>query len=98
MNTRKSRARFNNFRILLNSGCSSTILTIRLTEKLNPQRYAVMQWNTQSGNVAKSMRVKIDFTLHELRVTNIVTRNCHVDESAKGRYEMILGRDLLTEL
>ena len=24
--------------------------------------------------------------------------NCHVDDSAKSRYDIILGRDLLTEL
>ena len=29
---------------------------------------------------------------------NAVERKCHVDDSAKGRYDMILGRDLLTEL
>ena len=34
MNTRKGKAKFNNFRILLDSGCSSTIIMIRLVEKL----------------------------------------------------------------
>ena len=28
----------------------------------------------------------------------IVMWNCHIDDSAKGRYYMILGRDLLTAL
>ena len=27
-----------------------------------------------------------------------MTWNCHVDDYAKGRYKMILGRDILTEL
>ena len=27
-----------------------------------------------------------------------MTWKCHVDDSAKGRYDMILGRDILTEL
>ena len=29
-------------------------------------------------------------------MTKTVTSNCHVDESAKGRYYIILGKDLLT--
>ena len=33
MNTRKSRAKFNNFQILLNSVCRSTIVMLRLSLK-----------------------------------------------------------------
>ena len=38
------------------------------------------------------------FTLTELSATKIVTWNCHVDDSAKGRYDTILVRYLLTDL
>ena len=38
------------------------------------------------------------FTLPTLRATNIVTWKCHVDASSRGRYDMILGRDLFIEL
>ena len=34
MNTIKGKAKFNNFRILLNSGCSSTIVMLRLIKNL----------------------------------------------------------------
>ena len=40
----------------------------------------------------------MDFTLPTLSATNVVTWKCHVYESAKGRYDMILGRDILTSL
>ena len=33
MNTRKGRAKFKNFQILLDSGCSSNILMVRLIKK-----------------------------------------------------------------
>ena len=33
-----------------------------------------------------------------LSATNVMTWDCHVDESTKGGYNMILGRDILTEL
>ena len=34
----------------------------------------------------------------DFSATNIVTCKCHVDESTNSRYDMILGRDLLTAL
>ena len=98
MNTRKGRVKFKNFCILLDSGCIPTIVMGRLIEKLHHDKYALMQWNTQAGNITTNLKVKVDFTLPALSTTNVVTWNCHVENSAKGRYDMILGRDLLTEL
>ena len=40
----------------------------------------------------------IDFCLPEFSATKIVMWKCHVGESTEGRYDMILGRDLLTAL
>ena len=36
MNTRKGKAKFNNFQILLDSGFISTIVMVRLVERLHP--------------------------------------------------------------
>ena len=55
-----------------------------------------MQWQTQAGKITTNSKVRIDFTLTEISATEIVMWNCHVDESSKGIYDMILGRDLLT--
>ena len=55
-----------------------------------------MQWNTQAGNITTNLKVKADLTLNTLSVTNVMTFNCHVYESAKGRYDMILGQGILT--
>ena len=57
-----------------------------------------MQCHTQSGNNTNNLKVKIDFTLPELSATEMMKWNYHVDEPANGRYEMILGRYLLTAL
>ena len=40
----------------------------------------------------------MDFTLPAHSPTNVVTWNCHVDDSSRSRYGMILGRDLLSEM
>ena len=57
-----------------------------------------MQCHTKAGSITTNIKVKRYFTLPELSTTKTVTWNCHVDESAKGRYDMILGRDFWTDL
>ena len=66
----------------------------RLVEKLSLEKDAVMQWHTQDGNITTNKKVKVDFTLTALSATDFVTWDFHVDESTKGRYDMILGRYL----
>ena len=80
----------------MDSGCSSTIVMVRLVKILGLEGDAPMQWNTQAGNITTNINIKIDFTLPALSPTNVVTWNFHVNYSAKGRYDMILGQDILT--
>ena len=98
MNTIQGRAKFKKSLILFDSVCSSTIVMGIMVEKLHPVKYAVLQWHLQDINTTTNLSVKVDFTLTALSVKNIVTWKCHVDDSAKGRYDMILGRDILTQL
>ena len=58
----------------------------------------MIQWNKQAGSITTNIKVKIYFTLPELSATKTVTWKCHVDDYAKVRYGMILGRYLLTAL
>ena len=58
MNTRKGKAKFNKFRILFNSGCSSMIALRRLITKFNPKEGAVIQCHTQAGNITNILKVK----------------------------------------
>ena len=55
-----------------------------------------MQWHTQDGNITPNLKGKLDFTLRALITTNAMTLKCHVDDFAKGRYDIILGRDIFT--
>ena len=54
-----------------------------------------LQWQPQAGNITTILKVNVDFTLTTLSAINIVMWNCQVSNSAKGRYDMILGRYLL---
>ena len=58
MNTRKGKARFKKFPILLDSGCSSTILIGRLVEKMHPEKDSVIQWHIQAGNITTNLNIK----------------------------------------
>ena len=70
----------------------------RLIEKLRLEKYAVMQWHTQAGNITTNLKFKVDFTLPALSVTNVLTWTFHVNEFTKGRYNMILGQYIIIEL
>ena len=96
MNTLKARGKFNNFQIILDSGRSFTVVMGSKIEKLTLKENAVMQWHKKGGSITINIKVKIDFTILELSAENILTRDCHVDESSKGRYDIILVRYILT--
>ena len=95
MNTQKGKARFKKFRILLDSGCISTIVIRRLITKLNLKEDAVIQWCSEARNITTNIKVKIYLTLPKLRAKKTVTWNWHMNDYAKGRYDTILGRDIL---
>ena len=63
-----------------------------------PEKVSVIQWHTQNGNITTNHKVKVDFTLTALSATNFGTWKFHVDDSTKGRYNMILGKYILSEL
>ena len=73
MNNIKCKARFNKFRILLESYFSSTIVMVRIIEKLNPEKDDVIQLYTQTGNITTNHKFKLDFILPPLIATNVVT-------------------------
>ena len=55
-----------------------------------------MKCHTQVDNITTNIKVQVDFTLTALSATNFVTWKCHVDDSAKGRYDNIFEQYLLT--
>ena len=71
---------------------------VKANKKLTPKEDNVIKWHTQAGGITTSLKVKIYFTLPELSKTQNLAWNCHVDDSAKGRYDMILGGYLLEYL
>ena len=58
----------------------------------------MIKWHTQAININTNLKVKTYFTLPEFSETKIVTWDCHVYHSAKGRYDMMLVIDTLIVL
>ena len=48
----------------------------------------------QDVNITTNHKVKVKFTLSPLSMMNAVTWKYNADDSAKDRYNTILGRDL----
>ena len=69
---------------------------VRLVNKIITKKDAVIQWHTQAGKITTNLKVRIDFALPGPSATKIMMQNCHVYDTAKGRYDMIIGRCLLT--
>ena len=70
--------------------CSSPIVIVGVFIKYCPKQDVVIQWHTQAENITTSIKVEVDFTLPPLCMANVVTWECPVYESDKGRYDMIL--------
>ena len=96
INNRKGGANFKNFQIILDSGCISMIIVGRIVEKVHPEKDDVMQWHTQAGNITTNIKVEVDFTLPDISDMNVVTCKWYVDDYYKGRYDIIVGRYILT--
>ena len=93
MNNRRGKANFRNFRILLISGSSSTIMMNNLTSKLKRKQSSTTIWQTQGWNFTTNEMETVYFCLPEFSATKIMTWRCHVVESTESRYNIILGRD-----
>ena len=98
MKTCNRKEKFGNFRIILDSRRSSTIVMGKLMSKLKQKESTKTMWEAQAGKFMTSKKVDIDFCLPEFSATKIVKRKFHVYESTTGRYIMILVRYLLTAL
>ena len=85
MNIIKGKAGYKKNCVLLESGCSYTVVMGGVVEKLCPEKDAPMQWNTQAENITANLKININFKLPALSATNVVTWKCHMFDSSKSR-------------
>ena len=87
-------------RILFDTGCSGSLIHHSLVERLEKKKSKTTTWQTKAGTFQTSSKVKCIFSLPEFHEKKEITWKMYVDESDDEhcKYDMIIGRDLLTEL
>ena len=103
LNTRlgKTKAKhFKDLRVLLDSGCSGTMVNKNFLKKLRTKSAKEQSWTTKSGTFTTSGKCKVSFSFPEFDANREIEWDVHVDQSdsSQSTYDMIVGRDLLEAL
>ena len=86
-------------RVLLDSGASSSIVSKDLVSKLRLQTSKnTTEWNTAAGTFSTTATCKLKFQLLELSPTAELHYRINVHDGKIPHYDMILGRDVLSDL
>ena len=82
---------------LVDSGASATVVNKATAKSLAKQKVPATVWTTAAGIFSTEYSTELVFSLPELNPTAEIKINAHVVDSA-GNYNIILGRDLLSEI
>ena len=97
LNLRLGKAKYTTIRLLFDSGASGTLLSHKFAKKLRVRQSKSTSWKTAAGTFSTTGKAKVNFRLPELHRTRSIEWNVNVTEQDMN-YDMIVGRDLLTEL
>ena len=86
--------------MLLDSRASGCAVSRQCVKESALKNAKPAKWTTQGGTFTTSHTAKVELVFPELDPTKIVNWKFHVDDSEtpNPRYDLIIGRDLLTEL
>ncbi len=87
-------------RVLFDSGCSASIIRQEFVKKLRTKADPETIWKTEAGSFTTTKKCQVEFTLPEFTKTKSVQWDLHVNSqpNKNGRYDLIIGRDLMIEL
>ena len=97
INTRLGKSKFKKNRILLDNGCSGSIILEKIVHKLCMQKDTTTNWIMKGGNFQTSQKCKTTFILTEFYENKSIEWNLHID-STPGPHDIILGCDVMSEL
>lgn len=84
---------------LLDSGASGTIVSHEAVRTLRVRPQTVTSWRTAAGDFQTTGTCEVSFKAPELSPTAEIKHKAHVFKSKTvSNYDMIIGRDLLTDL
>ena len=93
----KGKAKPKTIKILLDTGGSDTIVNEKYVSKLTKIKGSQQKWQTAAGELKTTEQVQVRMTLPELHEKRVIDWKMHVTKNELN-YDMIIGRDLLSEL
>ena len=97
-NTRMGKAKPVTIKALLDSGGSGSLVSEKYASKLRMKKQASKTiWTTPGGTMTTSVKCQAQFTMPELFDNWVIEWDLYVAQNM-GAYDMIIGRDLLTDL
>jgi hypothetical protein len=86
-------------KILFDTGCGATLIHHSLCTKLKQRTDRPSNWSTKAGSFKTTKTCKINFTLPGFHEHRNISWDAFVDETdSLAHYDMIIGRDLISEL
>ena len=99
LETRLGKSRLHKLRVLFDSGSSGSIIVANFVKKLRIKNDTKTEWLTKGGTFHTSGKCKTNFILNEFYENKVIEWTLHVDKtSGPHRYDMIVGRDLMSQL
>ena len=96
LNIRLGKPKYKDIKILLDTGASKSIIRADRVKKLRKKHKSKTIWDTAAGQMSTNKTVKVKFRLSEFDERKEITWDFHVTECPL-RYNMIIGRDILTK-
>ena len=98
-NSRLGKAKPITLKCLLDTGATASLVAAKHAKKLRIKKLSADQtvWSTPGGEMGTSKRAQCTFMLPEFHTDRVIEWDLHVTKTI-GTYDMILGRDLLSEL
>ncbi len=97
LKTRQETQPVATIKILLDSGASSTLIRENWAKNLSTIQSTPTNWTTTAGTFKTTEQVQVQLILPELHEGKTICCNALV-ANALGIYDLIIGRDLLSEL
>ena len=85
-------------KVLLISGASATIAHKTAVNGLKSKNSSDTVWTSAAGQFSTSKTATTVLVFLEFSETRTITTSIHTSEQPLGGYDMIIGRDLLTDL
>ena len=99
VNDRLGKPRLRKVKVLLDTGSTGSIILEKHCKHLRLRNDRSTQWLTKGGIFNTTKRCKTEFILDEFFTNKVIEWDLHVDTSeGPHRYDMLIGRDLLSEL